>query len=61
MALAETTHDFTLTLNRNLNAPREQVFQAWTDVEALSRWFAPTDEYTTRVRRYGGLVARGSA
>ena len=49
MVLAEAKNEFTLQLKRTFNAPREQVFAAWTEADALSRWFAPTDEFTTRV------------
>lgn len=28
-------------ISRVLNAPRELVFQAWTEPEALERWYAP--------------------
>ncbi len=30
-----------LVLTRELNAPRERVFAAWTDVEQASLWWAP--------------------
>jgi uncharacterized protein YndB with AHSA1/START domain len=30
-----------LRLSRTFNAPRERVFRAWTDPEALTRWWAP--------------------
>jgi uncharacterized protein YndB with AHSA1/START domain len=33
-----------LTIKRKLNAPAEKVFAAWTQPEALKRWFAPRDE-----------------
>jgi len=36
-----------LQLQRVLPHPQEVVFDAWTQAEALSGWFAPTDEYTT--------------
>jgi uncharacterized protein YndB with AHSA1/START domain len=35
-----------LTLTRIIDAPREKVFQAWTDPELLKQWFAPLP-YTT--------------
>lgn len=31
----------TLTLSRHIAAPPEKVYRAWTDAEALKRWFAP--------------------
>ena len=48
MVLAEAKNEFTLQLKRTFNAQREQVFAAWTEADAVSRWFAPTDEFTTR-------------
>jgi len=39
----------TLVIRRRLQAPREKVFRAWTDPEALRRWFAPSDRFTTPV------------
>ena len=32
-----------LTLERHIKAPVERVFKAWTDGEALKRWFGPSD------------------
>lgn len=33
--------DREIVLSRVLNAPRELVFQAWTDPDHLARWFGP--------------------
>ena len=33
-----------LTLKRHYAAPIEKVYRAWTDPEALKRWFGPSDE-----------------
>lgn len=49
MTTTEMPDDFTLRLTRRFSAPREQVFDAWTTPEALSRWFAPSDDFTTSV------------
>lgn len=38
-----------LQIKRTFNAPREKVFKAWIDPEALKRWFAPGDDFTTPV------------
>lgn len=32
---------YTLSLTRDFNAPREKIFQAWTDPEILTKWFGP--------------------
>ncbi len=37
----------TLRITRRFAAPRDKVFQAWTDPEALKRWFAPSEDYST--------------
>ena len=38
-----------LRITRTFPAPPQQVFQAWTDPEALTKWFAPTDQHRTSV------------
>ena len=38
---AADIQNYTLTLTRDFNAPREKVFQAWTDPEILMQWFGP--------------------
>lgn len=54
-----------LVLTREIEAPREKIFRAWTDSELLKQWFAPLP-YTTPVAeldvRVGGsnlIVMRG--
>ena len=37
--------DTTLFLRRRLEAPRERVFRAFTDPEALQRWWLPRDGF----------------
>lgn len=49
MAAPKTTAETTLRLTRTLEPSRERVFRAWTDPRELTRWFAPSDEYTTTV------------
>ena len=41
--------DITLRIERQIAAPPEKVFAAWTTAEALSRWFSPTADYTVHV------------
>ena len=38
-------NETTLTLRRTYPASRKKVFDAWTDPQALSRWFAPSPEH----------------
>ncbi len=40
-AVRESDPALTLVLTRNLDAPREAVFKAWTDPRAVVRWFGP--------------------
>ncbi|MGQ0811672.1 MAG: SRPBCC family protein, partial [Nitrospiraceae bacterium] len=46
--MAATAQDTTTTLRitRTFNAPRDKVFKAWTDSQALMRWFAPSDDFS---------------
>jgi uncharacterized protein YndB with AHSA1/START domain len=44
--VAQTTPPLVVT--RTFSAPCERVFKAWTDAAQLSRWFAPSDDYTTK-------------
>ena len=48
-----------LRITRTLPAPRDKVFRAWTDPQAIVKWFSPTDRYVTRVPafdlREGGI------
>src|SRR4051812_17751962 len=43
---ATPTSDRELVLTRFINAPREKLYQAWTDASLLKQWFAPLP-YTT--------------
>jgi len=38
-----------LRITRTVDHPQEAVFRAWTDPQALIRWFAPNDEMTVEV------------
>jgi uncharacterized protein YndB with AHSA1/START domain len=50
MASASTGSDFSLQIKRIFNAPREKVFEAWTDPEKLGHWFCNSrPEYSGRV------------
>jgi uncharacterized protein YndB with AHSA1/START domain len=47
-----------LEVRRTYPAKKEEVYRAWTEKAAMSKWFAPSDEYTTIVHaldvRVGG-------
>src|SRR5436190_2416166 len=43
MQIAPDTDQLTLVLTRTLSAPRELVFQAWSDPKHLVRWWGPND------------------
>ena len=62
---AVSTEDRELVLTRLIDAPRENLYRAWTEPELLKQWFAPLP-YTTPVAemdvRPGGanlIVMRG--
>lgn len=44
------TPEHTLTITRTFNAPRERVWQAWTDPTQIAQWFGP-EGFTTRVEK----------
>jgi len=48
---ATSNQDFSLKMQRTFKASREAVFDAWTDAEALSQWFAPDSNMTTIVEQ----------
>ncbi len=49
MTIQETRSKITLDLTRTFDTPREEVFRAWTEPEALKQWFAPSDAFSTPV------------
>lgn len=49
MEAATEIQEFSLTMNRTFNAPKQSVYEAFTNKEALAAWFAPTEEMTTIV------------
>ena len=49
MDAATAVQNFSLTINRNFKAPKQAVYDAWTNEEALTSWFAPTSEMKTVV------------
>ena len=49
MDAATAVQNFSLTINRNFKASKQAVYDAWTNKEALTAWFAPTSEIKTVV------------
>jgi len=55
---ATEIQEYTLSITREFNAPRDKVFQAWTDPEILMKWFGPKGVSTESAKmdlRIGGL------
>lgn len=50
-ASSKTTADREITLSRTINAPRDLVFEAFTEVRHLSQWWGPTG-FTTTTRAF---------
>ncbi|MGN6126893.1 MAG: SRPBCC domain-containing protein, partial [Humibacter sp.] len=51
-AQARATDDREIVIARVIHAPRELVFEAFTDVRHLSQWWGP-DGFTTTTRSFG--------
>ncbi len=49
MAISGAGAPVSLQIRKTFRHPREKVFRAWVDPEALARWFGPTDEYRVLV------------
>ena len=49
MASPQTASETALRLSRSYPAPREELYRAWTDPQALEHWFAPDPEFVTKV------------
>ncbi len=49
LAQITRTPDTMIRLEQLVPAPIEDVFAAWTNPEQMSRWYAPSDDYTTPV------------
>jgi uncharacterized protein YndB with AHSA1/START domain len=50
--LANTfTDQYAITITREVNAPRERVWQAFTDPEQVAQWWGPS-RYQTRVEKH---------
>lgn len=51
MSVAAEIQNFSLTMDRQFNVSKKDVYEAWTNKEALIDWFAPTKEMTTVVHQ----------
>lgn len=49
MDTAVVTEKFSLTMKRDFNASKQDVYDAWINSDALKSWFAPSSEMETRV------------
>lgn len=49
MDAATAVENFSLTINRNFKASKQAVYDAWTNKEALTTWFAPASVMKTVV------------
>jgi len=46
MASAQPKPETKLEITRTFSAPREKVFRAWTEPEAMKRWWIPRDGFS---------------
>jgi uncharacterized protein YndB with AHSA1/START domain len=49
MAVSGQSAQLSLQIRRSFRHPREKVYEAWIDPKEVTRWFAPSDEYTVVV------------
>ncbi len=49
MATPQAATPIALKITRTFPAPREKVYHAWTEAEALKKWFAPSEKFVTRI------------
>ena len=52
MSTQQAAAPTSLRITRTFAAPREKVFQAWTDPQALAKWFAPSADFQTRIPKF---------
>ena len=59
MSTATAVENYSLTMNRTLNASKQAVYDAWTQKEALTAWFKASPDMETIVHQFelkvGGL------
>ena len=59
MHSAHAVEESSLTMKRDFKASQQAVYEAWTNVEALTAWFAPTKEMTTIIHQLELYVGGG--
>ena len=59
MDTAYAVENFSLTMKRDFNASKQAVYEAWTNIDALTSWFAPTKEMTTIIHKLELYVGGG--
>ncbi len=59
MATPQPKVETALVIKRQFDAPREKVFKAWTDPQALMQWYAPSDAHKTPVAEVDLRVGGG--
>jgi len=52
MSTLQPAEATSLRMKRTFAAPREKVFAAWTDPKALAKWFAPNEQFETRIPKF---------
>lgn len=55
------TADREVVISRVIDAPRELVFEAFTEVRHLSRWWGPEDSPPPRGRSSSASAGRGTS
>src|SRR2546425_12488764 len=57
MAEDTTTSETTLQIRRTFAAPRQKVFEAWTQLEKLTTWLCRvTEQHSTRILEFDARV-----
>jgi len=52
MQTADTIENYSVTMNRTLNAPIKAVYEAWTQKEALTTWFKAHPDMQTIINTF---------
>ena len=52
MQTADTIENYSVTMNRTLNAPMQSVYEAWTQKDALTTWFKAHPDMQTIINTF---------